>query len=307
MDYDLIIIGGGPAGSAAGVYAARKKVKSVLITEDFGGQSVVSPDVQNFIGIPHLPGTEIAKRFKEHLETYKDDVLEIEEGDRVQEVKEADGGFEVKTKNGESYTARAVLVATGGHRRKLKVDGADKFDGKGVVYCASCDAPLFDGMKTVVVGGGNAGFEAAQQLLEYSPEVTLLDVADEFKADPATIENVKKSDKFTGITGAAIKEIKGDKFVESVVYEKDGKEHELDVKGVFIEIGSIPNSDIVKDLVDITDYGEIKIDHKTARTSKEGIWAAGDVTDVPYKQNNISMGDGVKALEDIYIWLNKNK
>lgn len=305
--YDLIIIGGGPAASAAGVYAARKRIKSVLIAEEFGGQSVVSADVQNFIGIPHLPGSDIAKRFKEHLQTYADDVLEIKEGERAEGVKEIDGGFEVKTSK-NTYQARALLMATGGHRRKLPVKGAERLDGKGVVYCASCDAPLFSGMKTIVVGGGNAGFESAQQLLEYSPEVTLLEVSDSFKADPGTIESVSKSDKFTALTGVELLEIKGEKFVDSIVYkDKDGNEKELDVKGVFVEIGSIPNSEMVKELVEVNKIGEIVIDHKNARTSREGIWAAGDVTDVPYKQNNISMGDGVKALEDIYIWLQKNK
>ncbi|MEX0869823.1 MAG: FAD-dependent oxidoreductase, partial [Candidatus Spechtbacterales bacterium] len=185
---------------------------------------------------------------------------------------------------------------------------AERLDGKGVVYCASCDAPLFSGMKTVVVGGGNAGFESAQQLLEYSPEVTLLERSDEFKADPVTVNNVMKNDKFTALKEVDVTEIKGEKFVESVTYkDKEGKEHELEVQGVFVEIGAIPNNDFVKDMVDMNDFGEIVVDHKYARSSKEGIWAAGDISDVPYKQNNISMGDGVKALEDIYIWLQRNK
>ncbi|MEX0877302.1 MAG: FAD-dependent oxidoreductase [Candidatus Spechtbacterales bacterium] len=310
MTYDLIIIGGGPAGSAAGVYAARKRLKSAIIAEEFGGQSSVSVDVQNFIGIPHVKGAELGRMFKDHLKEYADDVLEIVEGDRVTELKDIkDGGFEVKTKRGKTYEARAVLVASGSRRRKLPVKGADEFEGKGVVYCASCDAPLFSGMKTVVVGGGNAGFESAQQLLEYSPQVTLLEVSDSFKADPVTVENVSKSDKFTALKEVQITEIKGDKFVEGVVYkDKDGKEHELEVKGVFVEIGAIPNNDFIeKGLVDMNKIGEIIIDHKYGRSSKEGIWAAGDISDVPYKQNNISMGDGVKALEDIYIWLQKNK
>lgn len=315
--YDLIIIGGGPAGAAAGVYAARKKIKSLLITEEWGGQSTVSPDVQNFIGIVSLPGNEIATRFKEHVEKYMGNSLEIKEPARVSVVRESprggtphagkDNGFEVETKKGEKFETRAVLVGSGSHRRKLLVKGADRLDNKGISYCASCDAPLFNGQKVIIVGGGNAGFEAADQLLDYATEVTLFQRGSKFRADPVTVERVLKNPKMKAWLNTEIQEIKGKDFVESVVYKRDGKEKEMEIGGVFVEIGSIPNSDMVKDLVELNQWGEIVIDHKSARTSKEGIWAAGDVTDVPYKQNNISMGDGVKALEDIYIWLQKNK
>lgn len=293
---------------AAGVYAARKKIKSALVTYDFGGQSVVSPDVQNFIGITSLPGTELTKRFKEHLQAYASDVLNIVEGEKITSLKQIEGGFEAESNKGNKYQARAVMVGSGSSRRKLKVEGAERLDNKGISYCASCDAPLFKDMKVAVIGGGNAGFEAAQQLLDYATEVTLLEAGDKFKADPITVENVSKSDKFKAVKNVEVTEIKGDKFVSGLIYrDKEGKGHELELQGVFVEIGSIPNSGFAKDLVDVNNYGEIVIDHKYARTSKEGIWAAGDVSDVPYKQNNISMGDGVKALEDIYLWLNKNK
>jgi alkyl hydroperoxide reductase subunit F len=304
---DLIIIGGGPAGAAAGVYAARKKIKSLLITEEWGGQSAVSPDVQNFIGIVSLPGNEIAARFKEHVEKYKGDSLEIKEPASVAVVREKGNEFEVEIKNGEKFKARAILVASGSHRKRLTIEGAERLDNKGISYCASCEAPLFDGQKVIIVGGGNAGFEAADQLLDYASEVTLFQRSDRFKADPVTVERVLKNPKMKAWTNTEIQEIKGKNFVESVVYKRDDKEEEMEIGGVFVEIGSIPNSEIVKDLVELNQWGEIVIDHRNARTNKGGIWAAGDVTDVPYKQNNISMGDGVKALEDIYIWLNKNK
>lgn len=306
--YDLLIIGGGPAGVAAGVYAARKRIKTILITEDFGGQSVVSADIQNFIGITSLSGSEMTTRFKEHLLSYADDILDIEEGDLVTELNKIKGGYEAKTKNGKTFQANAVLMASGSHRRKLTVKGAEELEGKGLVYCASCDAPLFKGMDVAVVGGGNAGFESAQQLLEYSPKITILERGDKFIADSVTQENVLKNKKVIALTNVEIVEIKGDKFVKALVYkDKDGKEHEITLKGVFVEIGSIPNSDFVKELVELNKIGEIVVNHKTQRSSEEGIWAAGDVSDVLYKQNNISMGDGVKALEDIYLWLNKNK
>lgn len=304
--YDLLIIGGGPAGVAAGVYAARKRIKTVLIAEDFGGQSIVSEDVQNFIGIVSLPGSEIASRFKEHLEAYSDDVLDIQEGDRIISLNKINGGYEARSKGDKKYEAHAVLMASGAHRRKLTIEGAERLDNKGISYCASCDAPLFRDKDVVVIGGGNAGFESASQLLEYATSVTLFERGGSFLADLVTVEKVLKNKKMKALTNVELKEIKGDKFVESVIYTYENGEHELKVGGVFVEIGSVPNSDFVKDLVELNKRGEIVVDHKTQRSSRDGIWAAGDVSDVLYKQNNISMGDGVKALEDIYLWLQKN-
>ncbi len=307
--YDLLIIGGGPAGTAAGVYAARKRIKTMLITQDFGGQSVVSSDIQNFIGIPSLPGIDISKRFKEHLEAYKDDVLGIKEGDVVVRIEKIENGFRATTKEGKSYEARAVLACSGSSRRKLSVPGAEKFDNKGISYCASCDAPLFKNQDIVVIGGGNAGFEAAEQLLVYARSVTLLEYTESFKADPVTVQRVLKNEKMKALTNAEVVEIKGSEFVSGLSYKDRaiGDLHELNVGGIFIEIGAIPNSDMVKGLVKLNAGGEIEVDPKTQRASVEGIWAAGDVSDVLYKQNNISMGDAVKALENIYLWLQEKK
>lgn len=316
MVYDLIIIGGGPAGAAAAVYAARKHIQSLLITEGWGGQSEVSPDVQNWIGIVSVSGLELAKKVEEHAKAYAEDVLEFDEGSLVTKVVElipvSDPNgpkFQVETNKNKSYEARAIIVASGGRRRKLNVPGADKFDGKGIVYCASCDAPLFKGKEVAVIGGGNAGLETVQQLLAYSPKITILEYGEEFRGDPVTREQVFKNEKVVPVTNAETVEIKGEQFVASLKYKdrKTGEEKELAVRGVFVEIGSIPNTEFVKDLVETNKYGEIVIDHKTARTSREGIWAAGDATDQPYKQNNISMGDAVKALEDVYLWLQKRK
>lgn len=309
MVYDLIIVGGGPAGTAAGVYAARKRLKTLLITPEFGGQSILSVDIQNFIGIPSLPGSELAERFKKHLETYASDVLEIKEGSQVISVRRANGGFEVVTNKGESYQAKAALICSGSSRRKLKVKGAEEFDGRGISYCATCDAPLFRGLDVAVVGGGNAGFEAAQQLLMYASSVMLFEYGPEFKADPVTVEKVLKDPKMKARTNVETLEIYGTQSVEGLKYKDriTGEEHDLKVGGVFVEIGSIPNSSMVKDVCTLDQFGQIIVDHKTQRTSHEGIWAAGDVTDVLYKQNNISMGDAVKALEDIYLYLQKSK
>ena len=314
--YELIIIGGGPAGVAAGVYAARKRVKTLLITVDYGGQSVVSPDVQNWVGIVSLPGPELAKRLEEHVKAYAEDVLECKEGTKVTRVTQRlvankPGGplFEVETDKGEVYEAKALIVASGASRRKLKIKGAEEFDNKGIVYCASCDAPLFKDKDVVVIGGGNAGLESAEQLIAYAKSIRILELGPEFRGDRITQKRIFADEKITPITDAETIEVKGDKFVTGLVYKdkKTGKTHELAVQGVFVEIGSVPNTSFVKDLCELNKYGEIIIDHKTARTNIEGIWAAGDATDEPYKQNNISMGDAVKALEDLYIWLQKRK
>lgn len=307
MTYDLIIIGGGPAGVAAGVYAARKKVRSVLITEEWGGQSIVSPDIQNWIGEVSLQGVDMANKLKKHLESVKADMLDIVEPDSVIEVSKEQDGFKVTTDNGKDFKSRAILVTSGSHRKKLKVEGAERLDNKGVMYCASCDAPLFDGQKVVVVGGGNSGFEASEQLLDYASEVYLFQKNDKFIADSIIVERVLKNPKMTAWTNTQIKEINGEKFVESVTYIKEGEEKKMDVGGIFVEIGSVPNSHIVKNIVNLNEIGEIKIDCVNQRTTCEGIWAAGDVTEGRFKQNNISMGDGVKALEDIYIWLQEKR
>jgi len=303
--YELAILGGGPAGAAAGVYAARKKLKSVIIAEEFGGQSKVSVDVQNWIGTPSISGTKLADDLKAHLEAYADGILDIKEGSKVSGLAKDHEEFVITTDSGDEYRAKAILIATGSRRRKLQVPGAEEFDGKGIVYCASCDAPLFAGMDVVVVGGGNAGFETASQLTEYAKSIKLFNHSDSFKADKITVDKVNESDKVELFNNIEIQEIKGDKLVKSVVYKdiKTGEENEIPVGGVFVEIGQIPNTEYAKGLVDITDYGQIKIDPRNQQTSVKNIWAAGDNTDVLYHQNNIAAGDAVRAIEDIYVHL----
>jgi len=305
--YDLIIIGAGPAGTAAGVYAARKKLKTLIITEEFGGQSVVSETIYNWIGSPEIGGRELGKSFQNHLEYYSDDdTLTINSGARVKEITQnSDMSFVVTDHNDNEYQTKTIFVATGSARRKLPAKGADRLEHKGLTYCASCDGPLFADMDVVVVGGGNAGFESAAQLLAYAKSVTLLQRSGEYKADPITVEKVLAHEKMTGILNASTVEVTGDAFVDGIIYQ-DTTTNEtitLDVKGIFVEIGQIPNTDVVKDLVKLNEYGQIVADPYTQKTSVLGIWAAGDVTDVKYHQNNISAGDAVKALEDIYVHL----
>jgi alkyl hydroperoxide reductase subunit AhpF len=301
---DLIIIGGGPAGAAAGVYAARKQLKTVLVTAEVGGQSSVSEGIENWIGTLRIGGNALAMSLKAHLEAYKGSFLELIEGEHVNALTKVDGGFEITTASGKRYSARAVLVASGAGRRKLAIPGADKFENKGVTYCASCDGPLFAGADVAVVGGGNAGFETAAQLLAYAKSVTLLARTD-FKADEITVEAVTKHPNMTALRGVEPTEVVGDKFVSALKYKdmNTGEEKELAVSGVFAEIGVLPNTDFVKGVVALDAINRITVDARNQRTSVEGIWAAGDVTDELYHQNNIAAGDGVKALEDIYLWL----
>jgi len=303
--FDIAIIGGGPAGTAAAVYAARKLLKTVLITDVFGGQSVVSTEIQNWIGTPAISGEELAKNLKKHVLTYAGDVVEVAEGQKVTVVTKSDSHFVIKTNAEKTFEAKTILVATGGERRKLKVPGAAEFDNKGLTYCASCDGPLFSGQDTVVIGGGNAGFETAAQLLAYTKSVTLLQRGPEFVADPSTVKKILEHPNMRAFVNAQTTAVLGEKFVTGLSYKdtKTGAEETLNVAGIFIEIGMIPSTSFVADLVTLDTIKRIVIDPTNQRTNVDGIWAAGDCTNVIYHQNNIAAGDAVRALEDMYIYL----
>jgi alkyl hydroperoxide reductase subunit F len=302
--YECIIIGGGPAGTAAAVYAARKKLRSAIITKDFGGQSVVSDDIQNWIGSPHISGQDLAKSLEAHVREYADDVLDIKTGESVARIEKDGDTFSVTTEAG-TYQTRTVLITTGSERRKLSIPGAAEFEHKGLTYCASCDGPLFTDKDVAVIGGGNAGFETAAQLLAYAKSVTLLDYGEEFKAEKITVDKVLSHSNMQAHHNAETVEVIGDIMVSGLRYKdrKTGEEHTLDVQGIFVEIGQMPATGIAGDLIERTDYGQIKIDPRTQRSSHPGVWAAGDCTDVLYHQNNIAAGDAVRAMEDIYVSL----
>ncbi len=304
MIYDLIIIGAGPAGVSAAVYAARKKLKTLLVAPEFGGQSVVSEGIENWIGTIKLSGAELAENLKKHIFAYASDSVVIKEGEWVQDIIKEGEVFKVKTDAGE-YDSKTVLIATGSTRRKLDIPGAVEFDNKGLTYCASCDGPLFSGQDVVVIGGGNAAFETSAQLLAYCKSVTLLNRTESFKADEVTINKLSQNQNFKIIKNAALKEIKGDKFVSSIAYEDAvTKEiNEIQTPGIFVEIGLIPTTGFAKNVVKLNQIGQIPVDPRTQRTEIKGLWAAGDCTDGLYHQNNIASGDAVKALEDIYMEL----
>jgi len=302
--YDLAIIGGGPAGVAAGVYASRKRLKTVFITKDFGGQSSVSEEIQNWIGTPKISGAELSANLKKHLETYATDIVDIKEGEIAEKIERNGAAFVLRT-NAAEYSARAILITAGSHRRKLDVPGATQFDNKGITYCASCDGPLFADQDVAVIGGGNAAFDSASELLAYCKSVTLINRSEEFRADPSSVKKVLSNPKMHALRNASLVEINGNKFVTSLKYlDKESNEtKELKVTGIFVEIGSVPATEFLKGIVDLNQYGMIIVDSKTQKTSCEGIWAAGDVTDGLYHQNNIAAGDAIKALEDIYLHL----
>lgn len=297
--YDCIIIGGGPGGVAAGVYAARKKMKTLFITENFLSQSAVSAGIENWIGTISIAGWEFAQALEKHLRAQDD--IEIKTGERATGVTEAEIGYTVTTGQG-TYQTKTVIIATGGRHRHLDVPGEEKFNGKGVVYCSTCDAPFFRDKKVAVVGGGNAGLEAVEDLMPYAKEIVLLVRSGELKGDKVTQEKIIASPKVSVIFYAVTEEILGADYVTGLRYrdKESGEMKELALDGVFVEIGMIPNTDFVKGSVDLNERGEIKIDHKTAATSKPGIFAVGDATDALYKQNNISAGYGVTAALSAY-------
>ncbi len=307
--YDLIIIGGGPAGVAAGVYAARKKMKTLLVTETFGGQSSVSGDIQNWIGTKSISGYDLAKSLEEHLRAQEDiDIVDDDLAARV--TKAADGGFEVATRDGKTYATKFLLIASGSSRRKLGIPGEKEFDGKGVVYCSTCDAPLFKGKTVAVVGGGNSALESVIDLFPYAAKTYLIVRGDALKGDPVTQEKIKTHPNVEIMFGTVPQEITGSNVVmglkvtnkagENAPAGEAGEAKELALQGVFVEIGLVPNSGFVKDLVALDTYAQIIVDPRTQLTSCPGIWAAGDVTNVLYRQNNISVGDAVKAVLNIY-------
>ncbi len=309
--YDLIIIGGGPAAVAAAVYAARKRLTTLLITESFGGQSIVSADIQNWIGEPHISGFDLAKKFEEHVRSFSD-IVTIQMPERVTTVRKINCAgticdFEVTTDKNVNYQSKAVILGAGARRRRLGITGEDKLDGKGVAFCSTCDAPIFSGQKVAVVGGGNAGLEAVVDLLPYATKIYLLEAATVLKGDPITQEKIRTSPKVEILLGVQSKEILGEQLVTGLKYVdiKSKQEKILEVGGVFVEIGSVPNSEMVKGLVALDKWGQVIIDSKHASTSQPGIFAAGDITDDPYKQNNISAGDAVKAALAAYNYLLK--
>lgn len=302
--YDLIIIGGGPAGITAGIYAARQKLKTLLITKDFGGQVArKAVPIENYPGFKEISGLELIQRLKGHLEKFKIDI----ETDAVIKIEKIDENFRILTVNQKQFEAKAVIIASGADPRPLKVPGEKEFIGRGVSYCVTCDGSLFKNKIVAVIGGGNSGFESAIALSRWAKKIYILEYGGEVKADVENQEMAKKTGKVEIIKNATLKEIRGDKFVNSIVYEdrKTGEEKTLKVEGVFVEIGLQPASAFANNLVEFNERCEIKVDFETFQTKTPGLFAAGDVNIGKYKQIITACGEGAKAALAAYEYLKK--
>ena len=299
--YDLLIVGAGPAGITASVYAARKRMNFLVISQDIGGQTVYSWDIQNYTGYQFITGLELVQKFKEHLEQFN---VEVKENEDVTLVKKETDKIIIET-NKSRYEARTVIIASGRKPRLLEVEGENEFRNKGITYCATCDGPLFANMDVAVIGGGNSALDAVLQLIKIAKKVYLIDIAPRPIADPIMIEKAKASPNVTIYNNAKVEKISGDKFVQGLSISREGKSENLSVQGIFIEIGSIPSSDFVKDVAK-NEMGEIMINCKS-ETNVSGIFAAGDVTDVPAKQIVVACGEGAKAALRAFEYLSKNR
>ena len=294
MNYDLIIIGGGPAGMTAGIYAGRLGLKTLLITKSFGGQiAKKAVAIENYPGFESIPGIELVQKMEKHLRAYKVDI----ELDHVLNIEKKNNDFLIFAKSKKEFQAKAVILASGSDPRPLEVPGEKEFIGKGVSYCSVCDGPIFKDKAVAIIGGGNAGFETAVFLAKVAKKIYILEFGSQIKAFAANQEMVKKTGKAEIITNADLKEIKGDKFVESIVYQdrKTKKEKTLKVKGVFVEVGYEPATSYVKGLVDFNERDEIKVEFETCQTKTPGLFAAGDLNVGAIKQIVTAAGEGAKA------------
>jgi alkyl hydroperoxide reductase subunit F len=302
--YELIIIGGGPAGMTAAVYAARKKINTLLISGDIGGQGLTTWLVENYMGYQFIEGHELMQKFEEQVKQFPTDV-KVEVGKRAERLSRVDGGFEVKTDRGETYQAKAVILATGKRPRQLNVPGEKELLGRGVTYCAICDGPIFADVKVAIIGGGNSALEAADDMVKIADHVYLISLTPP-TGDQILINKVKNASNLTIFLEHEVLEIKGKNSVEGIRIQdlKSKKEKELEVGGVFVEIGLIPNSDLVKELVTLNRLGEIEVNCGN-ETGVSGFFAAGDVTSVPDKQIVVAAGEGAKAALQAHRYLQR--
>ncbi|MBA7631593.1 Alkyl hydroperoxide reductase subunit F [subsurface metagenome] len=298
--YDVIIIGAGPAGMTAAVYCSRKKLDTLVISKDIGGQVLLTAGIENYMGYQYITGPELIQKFEEQIKQFPVALLI---GDEVSYLSKNKKGFVISTNYGKNFKSQTVIIASGKSSRPLNVPGEKKLIGRGVSYCATCDAPLFGNMDVAVIGGGNSALTAVSDLIKYAKKIFLLHRST-FRADPVLIERAKKSDKVDIYLGYIVEKIYGKDRVESIkIYSKDeDTEKILPVSGVFIEIGLIPNSQSVKDIVKLNHLQEIEVDCE-CKTNIEGIFAAGDVTSVPDKQIIVAAGEGAKAALSAYKYL----
>jgi len=300
--YELIIIGAGPAGMTAAVYAARKKLNTLLLSKDLGGQPNWTVGIENYMGYQFIEGPELMQKFEEQVKQFP---IEEKTGDGAASISQVDGGFEVRIEKGETYQGRAAIIATGKRPRPLNVSGEERLKGRGVTYCAICDGPLFEGMKVAVIGGGNSALEAADDMTKIAEHVYLVSLTP-LTGDQILIDKVNGATNITIFIEHETLEITGDNFVSGIRIRdiKSGEERSLEVGGIFIEIGLIPNSDLAKGLVNLNRLGEIEV-NCACETGIPGLFAAGDVTNVPEKQIVVAAGEGAKAALQAHRYLQR--
>lgn len=308
--YDLIIIGGGPAGITAGIYAARARLKTILITKNFGGQIArKTVMIENYPGFDEISGQDLIQRFVNHLKKQEIEIL----NDEIRKVEKEGDIFKVEVKTKKIFQSLAIIVSSGADPRLLDVPGENEFIGRGVSYCTACDGPIFKEKIVAVIGGGNSGFEAAIFLANYAKKIYILEYSNLIKADARNQEMAKNTGKVEVITNAVLKRIEGKNFVEAIIFEdkKEKKEKKLEVQGVFIEVGSQPATAFVKHLVNFNvapgKRDEIEINPWTCETQTPGLFAAGDATNIKYKQIVIACGEGAKAALSAYEYIRSLK
>ncbi len=290
--YEIIIVGGGPAGMAASVYAARKRLKTLLISGDIGGQVNWTSGVENYLGYQFIEGADLIGKFQQQVNQFR---IDQKIGAKVAGIVKIDGGFEVAAESGEKYQGKTVLLATGKRPRRLNVEGEKELTGRGVTYCATCDGPIFAGQKVAVIGGGNSAIEATLDMVKVAEHVDMVSVTP-LTGDPIMIEKLADAKNLTIYTGYQTEKILGQGLTEGIVIKeiKTGKTEQLDITGIFVEIGLEPNSDMVRNLVKLNQNSEVPV-NCSGETEIPGLYAAGDVTTVPEKQIVIAAGEGAKA------------
>jgi NADH-dependent peroxiredoxin subunit F len=299
--YDLIIIGAGPAGITAAVYAARKKMNLLVVSKDIGGQAAWSGDIENYTGYQFISGPELAAKFEEHMRKYE---IDLKENEAATEITVPGKVILVRTNKGGAYEAKTVIVASGKRSRELNARGEKEFKNKGLTYCATCDGPLFSGKDVAVIGGGNSALDAALQMIRIARHVHVINISPKLGGDPIMREKVERSGMVTILNGAQVTSISGDKMVNAIKVKREEQEETIAVQGIFVEIGLIPNSEFAAELAK-NEFGEIKVSSRN-QTNIPGIFAAGDVTDVPEKQIIIAAGEGSKACLSAFRYLSEH-
>lgn len=295
--FDVLVIGGGPAGAAAAIYAARKGIRTGIAAERFGGQVLDTMAIENFISVQHTEGPKLVAQLEQHVKDYDVDVMNLQRAEKLIPANVEGGLHEVKLASGASLKTRTVILSTGARWRQLGVPGEDAYRNKGVAYCPHCDGPLYKGKRVAVIGGGNSGVEAAIDLAGLVAHVTLIEYDSELRADAVLQRKLASLPNVRIVTSALTTEVLGDgEKVTGLAYKDRGKDalHQVDLEGIFVQIGLVPNTEWLKDSVALSRHGEIEVDHR-GETSQAGIFAAGDCTTVPYKQIVIAMGEGSKA------------